>query len=114
MHQMVPEVTFFLSHNTSFLIIFLSQIEFAPATSPLPTVLSQEQTTSTTLVPPHNRSSTLSLKICMICTNNDNGTSHFDPAIATQTGFSDIKSLASRLIVGFHSDEIEKKLLRFT
>jgi hypothetical protein len=29
-----------------------------------------------------------------------------------QTDFSDIKSLASRLTVGIHADEIEKKLLR--
>jgi hypothetical protein len=49
----------------------------------------------------------------MMCTNNNNGTAHEDPTMATQTDFCDIKLLASRLMVGIHSDEIEKKLLRF-
>jgi hypothetical protein len=47
-----------------------------------------------------------------MCTNNNNGTAHEDPTMATQTDFCDIKLLASRLMVGIHSDEIEKKLLR--
>ena len=56
----------------------------------------------------------LSLNICMMCiTNNTNGTSHENPHITMQTDFADIKSLASRLIAAIHSDEIEKKLLRF-
>ncbi len=48
-----------------------------------------------------------------MCKNNPNGTSHEDSQIAMQTDFCDIKSLASRLTVGIHADEIEKKLLRF-
>jgi len=48
----------------------------------------------------------------MMCKNNTNGTSHEDSTIAMQTDFCDIKSLASRLIVGIQTDEIEKKLLR--
>ncbi len=48
-----------------------------------------------------------------MCINNPtNFTPHEDPHITMQTDFSDVKSLASRLIAAIHSDEIEKKLLR--
>jgi hypothetical protein len=69
---------------------------------------------TTVVLPSNQNSSTVStLNICMMCKNNPNGTSHEDSQIAMQTDFCDIKSLASRLTVGIHADEIEKKLLRF-
>jgi hypothetical protein len=46
----------------------------------------------------------------MLCRNTSNGTGHEDSTITTD--FNDIKSLASRLTVGIHTEEIEKKLLR--
>jgi hypothetical protein len=105
---MVLEVDFFflLSPHTFLLI------EFAPATSPIPThIFHDSAVPTTTTVPANQPPPTLSLNICMMCTNTNNGTSHEDPTITIQTDFCDVKSLASRLIVGIHADEIEKKLL---
>jgi hypothetical protein len=48
----------------------------------------------------------------MMCKITTNGIAHEDSTIAAQTYFSDVKSLASRLMVGIHTDEIEKKLLK--
>lgn len=55
----------------------------------------------------------LSMNVCMMCINN--GASHHEnPHVAIQSDFIDIKGLASRLIAAIHSDEVEKKLLRFS
>jgi hypothetical protein len=69
---------------------------------------------STVYVPTNQTSSIPSLNICMMCTNNSTSlTPHENPHISMQTDFADVKSLASRLIVAIHADEVEKKLLRF-
>ena len=84
------------------------QIEF---TAISPAVVIQDSIMSTAvLVPTNQTSSTSSLNICMMCVNNS--TSHENSYLTTQTDFADIKSLASRLIVAIHTDEVEKKLLR--
>jgi hypothetical protein len=86
--------------------------EFTPSS---PAILSQEQMNSTVLITPSNQTSSIpSLNICMMCVNNStNFTPHENPHITMQTDFTDVKSLASRLIAAIHSDEVEKKLLRF-
>jgi hypothetical protein len=48
----------------------------------------------------------------MLCRNTSDGIAHEDSTITTSTDFNDIKSLASRLSVGIHTEEIEKKLLK--
>ncbi len=49
-----------------------------------------------------------------MCVNNPTSfTPHEHLHITMQTDFSDVKALASRLIAAIHSDEVEKKLLRF-
>ena len=48
-----------------------------------------------------------------MCINNPtNLAPHENPHITMQTDFSDIKSLASRLMAAIHTEEVEKKLLR--
>jgi hypothetical protein len=88
------------------------KLEFTPSS---PAVLPQDQIISTTIViPTHQTPSTPTLNICMMCINNPtNFTPHENPHITMQTDFSDVKSLASRLIAAIHADEVEKKLLRF-
>ncbi len=86
--------------------------EFVPITSPIPTSSTQEQVIPTSVVPPTNPLTTPLLNICMMCKITTNGIAHEDSTIAAQTYFSDVKSLASRLMVGIHTDEIEKKLLK--
>jgi hypothetical protein len=48
----------------------------------------------------------------MLCRNTSNDIAHEDSTIIASTDFNDIKSLASRLSVGIHTEEIEKKLLK--
>ncbi len=107
-------VFLFLIISKYFLSFRLFKIEFVPITAPLPSNSIQEQVIPTTITLPTNQnlSTSSTINICMMCKNNLNGTAHEDSQITTQTDFSDIKSLASRLIVGIHADEIEKKLLR--
>ncbi|CAF3712397.1 unnamed protein product [Adineta steineri] len=82
--------------------------EFAPTTSPPPPNLLQDQVIPTTLTPSvHQTTSVQSINICMMCNN----TSHEDPRVAMEKDFINIKALSSRLIVGIHTDEIEKQLL---
>ncbi|CAF3513585.1 unnamed protein product [Rotaria sp. Silwood1] len=78
-----------------------------------PAIISQDQTMSTTIIVPTNSIlSTLSLNICMMCTNNTtNLTPHEHSHVTMQADFADVKSLASRLIAAIHTDEVEKKLL---
>ena len=57
-------------------------------------------------------SSALPLNVCMMC--NNSSTSHENPYLTMQTDFANIRALASRLIVSIHTDEVEKKLLRFS
>ncbi|CAF0773989.1 unnamed protein product [Rotaria sordida] len=79
-------------------------------TSTSPAISSQDQTTI--LVPTNPISSTLSLNICMMCSNNTTYlTPHENPHINMQADFTDVKSLASRLIAAIHTEEVEKKLL---
>lgn len=116
-HRIVLEVILvflFLIISKYFLSFRLFKIEFVPITAPLPSNSIQEQVIPTTITLPTNQnlSTSSTINICMMCKNNLNGTAHEDSQITTQTDFSDIKSLASRLIVGIHADEIEKKLLR--
>ncbi|CAF5133234.1 unnamed protein product [Rotaria sp. Silwood1] len=68
---------------------------------------------STTIIVQTNLiSSTLSLNICMMCTNNTtNLTPHEHSHVTMQADFADVKALASRLIAAIHTDEVEKKLL---
>jgi hypothetical protein len=107
-HQLVPEVNF---RQTFFLILIIidRMIEFTPSS---PAILSQDQIISTNIIVPPNQIP--SLNICMMCVNNPPSvTPHENPHITMQTDFVDVKSLASRLIAAIHSDEVEKKLLRF-
>jgi hypothetical protein len=110
MHPIVLEVC--LVKSSSILLIISLKIEFTPSS---PAILSQEQMNSTVLITPSNQTSSIpSLNICMMCVNNStNFTPHENPHIPMQTDFTDVKSLASRLIAAIHSDEVEKKLLRF-
>ncbi|CAF4205007.1 unnamed protein product [Rotaria sp. Silwood2] len=82
-------------------------------TSTSPANPSQDQITSTTIIVPINPiSSTPTLNICMMCSNNiTNITPHENSHINMQADFADVKSLASRLIAAIHTDEVEKKLL---
>jgi len=48
----------------------------------------------------------------MMCRNRTDGAVHEDADLSNQTDFCDVKALASRLIVGIHVDEVEKKLLK--
>ncbi len=43
------------------------------------------------------------INICMLCRSTGYDTAHEDPTITTED-FNDIKSLASRLTVGIHTD----------
>lgn len=65
------------------------------------------------MIPPTNQNilPTPSINICMMCKNRNDGNVHEDANLVDQTDFCDVKALASRLIVGIHVDEIEKKLL---
>lgn len=103
--------TFF---KESILSTSVFRIEFAAIRSPLATSAPQEGFTPISVVPSINiNSSTYTpFNICMMCKNINNGTAHEDANISTDKNFNDIKSLASRLTVGIHTEEIEKKLLR--
>ncbi|CAF1397648.1 unnamed protein product [Adineta ricciae] len=86
--------------------------EFAPATSPLPTNPSHDQSipiaqSLSPTIPSITTPTTVTTPICMMC----NSSSHEDPKTAMQKDFINIKSLSSRLIVSIHSEEVEKQLL---
>lgn len=114
-HQRVPEVfCSIVLKIPSFVLFNLCILEFAPIMSPSATSAIQEASIPISVVPSINITSSThpSSNICMMCRNINNGTAHEDAKVATQKDFNEIKSLASRLTVGIHTDEIEKKLLR--
>lgn len=114
---LVPEVNLHFSRvfSTPKPFFCFATTEFAPIISPPPSSSMPEQIFPSVVMPPANPNpvpTRPTVNICMMCRNRTDGAVHEDADLSNQTDFCDVKALASRLIVGIHVDEVEKKLLK--